>query len=81
MLAFRLGSYEVALDYFSRAFERQRSAGNLSNVLATLIRLGDEGEARELLQQVQRSLPTALVTELNRLIALDPDLSLLRTEP
>ena len=81
VLAFRLGSYDVALDYFSRAFERQRSAGNLSNVLATLIRLGDEGEARELLQQVQRSLPTALVAELNRLIALDPDLSLLRSEP
>ncbi len=80
VLAFLLGNYDVALDYFSRTFERERSAGNLSNVLATLLRLGEEEEARELLAQVRGSLPRPLVAALLDLIRLDPDLALLRTE-
>ena len=80
VLAFVQERYEVALDYFSRAFERQRSAGNLSNVLATLIRLGDISEARDLLSQVRGALPQPLVRDLERIIAADPDLALLRTE-
>ncbi len=80
VLAFVQERYEVALDYFSRAFERQRSAGNLSNVLATLIRLGDISEARDLLHQVRGALPQPLVSDLERIIAADPDLALLRTE-
>ena len=79
-LAFYQGHYGVALDYFSRAFERQRSPGNLSNVLSALIRLGDVTEARELYARVRCSLPVALVSGLDTLISLDPDLALLRTE-
>lgn len=79
-LAFYQGHYGVALDYFSRAFERQRSPGNLSNVLTTLIRLGDVDEARELLGRVRQSLPATLVSALETMIQLDPDLALLRVE-
>ena len=78
VLAFLMGHYEVALDYFSRTFERQRSAGNLANVLATLIRLGDEAEARALLDQVRSSLPRPLVDQIDQMIDQDPDLALLR---
>lgn len=78
VLAFVMGRYEVALDYFARAFERQRSAGNLTNVLATLLRLGDEGEARDLLDQVRHTFPESLVAQVDTLIDADPDLALLR---
>jgi tetratricopeptide (TPR) repeat protein len=78
VLAFLMGSFEVALDYFSRAFERQRSAGNLANVLATLLRLGEVGEARDLLDQVRASFPEDLVAGVDRMIAMDPDLAALR---
>ena len=78
VLAFLMGHYEVALDYFSRTFERQRSAGNLANVLATLIRLGDEAEALALLDQVRGSLPRPLVEQIDQMIDRDPDLALLR---
>jgi hypothetical protein len=70
----------VALDYFSRAFERQHTAGNLSNVLATLIRLGDVAEARALVRQVRDNLAPLLVADLNQMIDQDPDLALLRLE-
>lgn len=80
VLAFLKGRYEIALEYFSRAFERQRAAGNLANVLATLLRLGDEAEARDLLDQVRRSFPIALITELDDFVARDPDLALLRDD-
>lgn len=79
-LAFLTGQYEVALDYFSRAFERQRSPGNLGNVLAALIRLGDTDDARELLAEVRRGLPSTLVSALDDMIRVDADLALLRTE-
>jgi len=78
VLAFLMGQFEVALDYFSRAFERQRSAGNLANVLATLLRLGEEEEALELLAQIRSSFPAQLVKQVDDMIALDPDLALLR---
>lgn len=80
VLAFLQGHYEIALDYFSRAFERQRSAGNLSNVLATLLRLGDIDDAIDLYRQVARGLPAALVSRLDHIISLDPDLARLRPE-
>lgn len=79
-LSFLLGNYEQALDYFSRAFERQRSAGNLANVLNALIRLGDRQEAVELLAQVRGGLPAALVRDLEQMIQVDPDLATLRRE-
>lgn len=80
VLAFLQGRFSVALDYFSRAFERQHSAGNLSNVLATLIRLGDLEEARSLLTQVRSAFATDFVASLNSMIAQDPDLAMLRDE-
>jgi len=80
VLAFMQGQFAVALDYFSRAFERQHTAGNLSNVLATLIRLGDVDEARALLVQIRGAFPTELVNDLNHMIQHDPDLALMRGE-
>ncbi len=80
VLAFLQGHYDLALDYFSRAFERERSAGNLSNVLATLLRLGDQQEAIDLYRQVAGRLPRPLVNRLDHLIGLDPDLAALRPE-
>lgn len=78
VLAFLMGNYEVALDYFTRAFERQRSAGNLANVLAALLRLGEEEDAVDLLEQMRSTFPPALVGALEEMIAIDPDLALLR---
>lgn len=78
VIAFLGGHYQVALDYFSRAFERQRSAGNLANVLACLVRLGDEAEARNLLDEVRGAFPDDLLLALDDMIARDPDLALLR---
>jgi tetratricopeptide (TPR) repeat protein len=80
VLAYLQGHYGVALDYFSRAFERQHTAGNLSNVLATLIRLGDVDEARALAKQVRSALAVDLISDLNQIIEQDPDLALLRME-
>ena len=80
VLAYLKGHYGIALDYFSRAFERQHSAGNLSNVLATLIRLGDISEARALATQVRETLAPELIRDLNHIINQDPDLALLRME-
>lgn len=80
VLAFLRGHHGVALEYFTRSLERERSAENLGNVLAALLRLGDEAEARDLLEQVRRGFPSGLVTDLDRNIARDPDLALLRSE-
>lgn len=80
VLAFLGGHYDVALDYFSRAFERQHNAMNLSNVLSTLIRLGDVSEAADLLRQIRTSFPVRLTKELDHLIRTDTDLALLRVE-
>lgn len=79
VLAFLRGFFEVALDYFARAFERERSAENLTNILCTMLRLGEEDEAWDLLREVRRAFPPALVEEIDRSIDSDPDLALLRT--
>ncbi len=79
VLAFLRGHFEVALDYFARAFERERSAENLTNILCTMLRLGEESEAWDLLREVRRAFPPELVAEINRSIEQDPDLALLRT--
>lgn len=81
VLAFLQEHYDIALDYFSRAFERQHTAGNLSNVLATLLRLGDITEARDLHSHVRRALNPQLIQDLDHLVDNDPDLALLRVEP
>jgi hypothetical protein len=80
VLAFLRGHFEVALDYFARALERQRSAENFTNVLATLVRLADEDEAHALLLQARRAFPATLVAEIDHNVANDPDLALLRAE-
>ena len=80
VLAFLRGHYDVALDYFARALERQRSSENLQNILCTLLRLGDESEARDLLYRVRAAFPSDLVSALEHAIANDPDLALLREE-
>lgn len=80
VLAFLRGHYEVALDHFSRALERQRSAGNLQNILCTLIRMGELEEASDLLNHVRRVFPRPLVEELDHYVETDPDLALLRTD-
>ncbi|MBX2803305.1 MAG: hypothetical protein KTR31_36835 [Myxococcales bacterium] len=79
VLAFLRGYFEVALDYFARAFERERSAENLTNILCTMLRLGEEDEAWDLLREVRNAFPPALVEEIDRSIQSDPDLALLRT--
>lgn len=80
VIAFLQGNTDIALDYFSRAFERQRSAGNLANVLACLLRLGDESDALDLLRQVRGAFPAPFVSALDDMIRRDPDLALLRQE-
>jgi tetratricopeptide (TPR) repeat protein len=80
VLAFIRGHYEVALDYFSRTLERQRSAENLQNILCTLLKLDEEDEAAELLAQIRRSFPHELVDEIDHAVQTDPDLALLRSE-
>jgi tetratricopeptide (TPR) repeat protein len=80
VLAFMKGHYDVALDYFSRALDRERSAENLSNILCCLVRLRELKEATSLWTQIQSSYPEDLVDELGRIIEQDPDLALLRPE-
>ena len=77
-LAFLMGRYAHALDHFARALERERAANNLQNVLATLLRLGEEDDARSLLGQIRQSYPAPVVEHLDRVIQQDPDLALLR---
>jgi tetratricopeptide (TPR) repeat protein len=71
VLAFLRGHYEVALDYFSRAIERERTAENLGQI----------DEAGELLLQIRCCYPPAIVRALNEMILSDADLALLRLEP
>ena len=80
VLGFLKGHHEVALDYFARALERQRSAENVGNVLATLCAMGELEEATALLTQVRGAFPAALVQQLNDSITRDPDLAPLRSE-
>ncbi len=80
VLAFLRGHHEIALDYFSRALERERSAENLQNVLCTMLRLGEESDARELLGLIRRSYPSPIVSALDDVVRRDPDLALLRED-
>lgn len=80
VLAFLKGHHEVALDYFARALERQRSAENIGNILCTMCAMGELDEARSLFGQVREAFPRTLVDELERSIERDPDLAPLRNE-
>lgn len=78
VVAYLLGHYEVALDWFTRALERERSAENLGNVLGALVRLGDHGEARAMLEQVRAMFPAEVRRAVDTRIVEDEDLSPLR---
>jgi tetratricopeptide (TPR) repeat protein len=79
VVTFLMGHYEVALDWFSRAFERERTAENLGNVLATLLATGSRSEAAELLETVRESFPGRFAADLQARILADDDLRELRT--
>jgi tetratricopeptide (TPR) repeat protein len=78
VVAYLLGHYEVALDWFTRALERERSAENLGNVLGALVRLGDHAEARAMLEQVRALFPNDVRHAIDARISEDEDLSPLR---
>ncbi|MCB9674063.1 MAG: hypothetical protein H6737_03045 [Alphaproteobacteria bacterium] len=78
VVAFLMGRYEVALDWFTHAFERQRTPENVGNVLATLLALGDRGEAADLLSTVRTRFPDSFARELDHRIQSDTDLRELR---
>jgi len=80
VLAYLVGRHEIALDYFSRALERERSADNLANVLAALAALDALDSARELLASIRAAYPQTIVERLQSLIEADDDLRLLREE-
>ncbi len=80
VVAFLRGHTVIALDYFSRALERERTAENLGNVLCALIRLGEIEDAANLVRQIRDAYPTRVVGELMDRIHKDPDLALLREE-
>lgn len=78
VIAFLRGHYAMALDHFTRALERQRTAENIGNVLAALLRLDEQPEAQRILTQVRQGLGPDLITELDRRVAVDADLVALR---
>ena len=80
VLAFLQNRYDVALDYFTRALERQRSVENLGNILCALIRLGEDEHAFALAAQVRDVFPDSFVVQLEQRIDADPDLINLRSQ-
>ncbi len=78
VVAFLMGRYEVALDWFTHAFERERTPENVGNVLATLLALGERQEAAELLDTVRSRFPSSFAEALGERIANDADLKELR---
>lgn len=80
VLAFLKGHHDVALDYFARALERQRTAENVGNILCTMCAMGELDEARTLLQQVRDAFPRPIIDDLDLAIQRDPDLAPLRSE-
>lgn len=75
---FLLGHPAQALDWFTRALERQRSVENVGNVLAALLRLGDAPEAESVLTGMSRTLPPDQWAALRAHVASDDDLVRLR---
>ena len=75
VIAFLAGRDVVALDWFAKALERQRSPENVGNVLAVLIRLGELAEAHELLVSLRGVLPAEVWADLQARIDTDDDLA------
>lgn len=78
VVAYLLGRYEVALDLETRSVEVAPWSDSLANILAILLRLGEEPRARALLEQMRTSFPAAMVAKVIDYIRQDPDLELLR---
>jgi hypothetical protein len=78
VIAYLHGHDGVALDWFTRALQRERSAQNVGNVLAVLIRLGELEEASELLATMYAILPPSTRAELRARVDEDDDLVRLR---
>lgn len=78
VVAFLMGRPEIALEWFTRALERERTPENLCNVLAALLACGDEQEARELHGTVRARFPSAFAEEVERTVEEDADLTPLR---
>ena len=78
VVAFQSHDYQLALDHFTKALEKQRSAENLGNILCTLLRMGDVSQAVSLYQTIQTAFASNLVQELDILVQSDPDLIALR---
>ena len=72
--------YEVALEWFTRALERERTAENLGNALSAMIRLGEQAEAEALLDRVRTWFPAHVSEALERRIETDDDLARLRPD-
>lgn len=78
VLAYLLGHYGVALEWFAQALAREPDAENLGNVLAAMIRLGRIDEAIDLRERVGRTYPLEVVRALDARVAEDDDLVRLR---
>ena len=78
VLAWLLERFEVALDLETRSVEAAPSGDSLANILAILLRLGEEERARDLLGRLRPGYPRSIVDQVDELIQQDPDLALLR---
>ncbi len=78
VLAFLLRRYDVALDLETRAIELAVNADSLANLLAILLRLGEEDRARDLYAEYPAAFGRDLAAQVGRYIEADPDLELLR---
>ncbi len=78
VLAFLMHRYEVALDLETRSVELAPWPDSLANILAVLLRLGEEGRARDLLAQMPNGFGNSMAQSVHDFIRNDPDLELLR---
>lgn len=79
VVSFLMGHYDVALDWFGRALERERTVENLGNVLAALLASGARADAHDLLRTVDQAFPGRFSKALAERIRDDDDLRELRT--
>lgn len=80
VLAFLHRQFDVALDYFTRALEREHSIENLGNVLCSLLRLGEIQDAQTIVRRATQRFPTDRSHALCVRIQQDPDLAALRDQ-
>ena len=78
VIAFLMGRHDVALEWFAAALEKERSVENLGNVMAALLRVGDDEEARDLLHRIRSHFPDRVRAGIETRIATDADLRRLR---